>query len=69
MRLLTDSECSLIWARVLCTRFKIGVQTLITKLNLRLFDLNLCPFKNLTFIDQSKYKFPVDAVIKLNAKE
>ena len=69
VRLLTDSECSLIWARILCTRFKIGVQTLITKLTLTLFDLNLCPFKNLNFIDQTAYKFPVDALTKLNPKE
>lgn len=58
VRLLTDSECSLIWAHVLRTR----VQTLITKLTLTLFDLNLWPFKDLTFIDQSQYKFPVDAL-------
>ena len=68
-RLLTDSECSLIWARVLRTRFKIGVQTLITKLTLTLFDLNLCPFKNMTFIDQTTRKFPVDALTKLHSKE
>ena len=48
VRLLTDSECPLIWAHVLRTRFKIGVQTLITKLTLTLFDLNLRPFKNLS---------------------
>ena len=69
VRLLTDSECSLIWARILRTCFKIGVQTLITKLTLILFDLNLCPFKNLNFIDQTTYKFPVDALTKLNPKE
>ena len=69
VRLLTDSECSLIWARVLQTRFKIGVQTLITKLTLILYDLNLCPFKNLNFIDQTTYQFPVDALTKLNPKE
>ena len=59
----------IIWAHVLCTRFKIGVQTLITKLTLTLFDLNLCPFKNLNFIDQTTYKFLVDALTKLNPKE
>ena len=69
VRLLTDSECSLIWAFVLCTCLKIGVQTLITKLTLTLFDLNLCPFKNLTFIDQTARKFPVDALTKLSPKE
>ena len=69
VRLLTDSECSLIWAHVLRTRFKIGVQTLITKLTLTMFDLNLCPFKNMTFIDQTTRKFPVDALTKLSPKE
>merc|ERR1711895_327705 len=69
IRLLTDSECSLIWARVLRTRFKIGVQTLITKLTLTMFDLNICPFKNMTFIDQTTRKFPVDALTKLHPKE
>ena len=61
-----DSECSLIGARDLRTRFKIGVQT---KLTLILYDLNLCPFKNLNFIDQTTYQFPVDALTKLNPKE
>ena len=69
VRLLTDSECSLIWARVLRTRFLIEVQTLITKLTLMMFDLNLCPFKNMTFIDQTTRKFPVDALTKLHSKE
>ena len=54
VRILTDSECSLIWARVLRTRFRIGVQTLITKLTLTMFDLNLCPFKNMTFIHKRR---------------
>ena len=31
VRVLTDSECCQIWSRVLRSRFKIGVQTLITK--------------------------------------
>ena len=34
-----------------------------------MFDLNLCPFKNMTFIDQTTRKFPVDALTKLNPKE
>ena len=69
VRLLTDSECSFIWARVLRTRFQIRVQTLIMKLTLTIFDLNLCPFKNMMFIDQTPRKFPVDALTKLHSKE
>ena len=38
-------------------------------LSKKMFDLNLCQFKNLTFIDQTAYKFPVDALTKLNPKE
>ena len=34
-----------------------------------MFDLNLCPFKNMTFIDQTTRKFPVDALTKLCPKE
>ena len=44
IRVLTDSECSLIWTRVIKPRFRIGVQALITKVSLILHDLNLCPF-------------------------
>ena len=47
----------------------MGFKTLITQLSLILYDLNLCTFKNLNFIDQAKYKFPVDALNKLNPKE
>ena len=54
IRILTDSESSLIWVRVLKSRFRIGVQTLITKVSLLLHDLDLCPFKNLNYIDQHK---------------
>ena len=41
IRILTDSECSLIWVRVLKSRFRIGVQILITKVSLLLHVLNL----------------------------
>ena len=34
-----------------------------------MFDLNLCPFKNMTFIDQTTSKFPVDSLTKLDPKE
>ena len=37
IRILTDSECSLIWTRVIKSRFQIGVQTLITKVSLILY--------------------------------
>ena len=69
IRVLTDSECSLIWTRVIKSRFRIGVQTLITKVSLILYDLNLCPFKNLNFINQHEYDFPVDNLTKLHNKE
>ena len=69
IRVLTDSECSLIWVRVLKSRFRIGVQTLITKVSLILHDLGLCPFKNLNYIDQHKNKFPVDNLTKFHPKE
>ena len=66
---MTDSECSLIWIRVLKSRFRIGVQTLITKVSLILHDLGLCPFRNINYIDQHKNEFPVDNLTKLHAKE
>ena len=69
IRILTDSECSLIWIQVLKSRFRIGVQTLITKVSLILHDLGLCPFKNLNYIDQHKSNFPVDNLTKLHSKE
>ena len=69
IRVLTDSECSLIWTRVIKSRFRIGVQTLITKVSLILYDLNLCPFKNLNFINQHEHDFPVDNLTKLHPKE
>merc|ERR1712115_305502 len=69
IRILTDSECSLIWIRVLKSRFRIRVQTLITKVSLILHDLGLCPFKNLNNIDQHKSNFPVDNLTKLHSKE
>ena len=34
-----------------------------------MFDLNLCPIKNMTVIDQTTRKFSVDALTKLNPKE
>ena len=69
IRILTDSECSLIWTRVIKSRFRIGVQTLITKVSLILYDLNLYLFKNLNFINQHEYDFPVDNLTKLHTKE
>ena len=67
IRVLTDSECSLIWIRVIKSRFRIGVQTLITKVSLILHDLSLCPFKNIN--NQHQFEFPVDILTKLHAKE
>ena len=32
IRILIDSECWVIWSRVIKSRFKIGIQTLITKI-------------------------------------
>merc|ERR1711955_86294 len=69
IRIMTDSECSLIWIRVLKSRFRIGVQTLITKVSLILHDLELCPFKNINYINQHQYEFPVDNLTKLHIKE
>ena len=69
IRVLTDSECSLIWIRVIKSRFRIGVQTLITKVSLILHDLGLCPFKNINYINQHQFEFPVDNLTKLHAKE
>ena len=69
IRVLTDSECCLIWSRILCSRFRIGIQTLITKLSLILYDLNLCPFKNINHINQHSFDFPVDQLTKLKFKE
>ena len=66
IRILTDSESSLIWICVLKSKFRIGVQTLITKVSLILHDLGLCPFKNLNYIDQHKSNFPVDNLTKLH---
>ena len=51
------------------SRFRIGVQTLITKVSLLLHNLGLCPFKNLNYIDQHKHNFPVDHLTKLHPKE
>ena len=48
IRVLTDSEFSPIWTRVIKFRFCIGVLTLITRVSLILHDLILCPFKNLS---------------------
>ena len=32
-------------------------------------DLNLCPFKNINYINQHKFEFPVDNLTKLHSKE
>ena len=34
-----------------------------------MFDLNLCLFKNMMFIDQTSRKFPIDSFTKLHSKE
>ena len=69
IRVLTDSKCFLIWSRVIKFRFRIGVQTLNTKVSLILHDLNLYPFKNLNYINQHIYVFPVDNLSKLHLRE
>ena len=69
IRVLTDSECALIWVRVLKSRFRIGLQTLTTKVSLILHDLGFCPFKSQNYIDQHKNNFPVDNLTKLHPKE
>ena len=69
IKILSDSECCLIWARVIRTRFKIGIQTIITKLSLTMYGLNLCPYNNLTYINQHLYDFPVDSLTKVNTQE
>ena len=45
------------------------MQALITKVSLILYDLNLCPFKNLNSINQYEHDFPVDNLTKLHSKE
>ena len=32
-------------------------------------DLNLCPFKNINYINQHQFEFPVDSLTKLHSKE
>ena len=66
---LTDSELVLIWLRSLTSKFKSGVQALITKITLIYYDLGLSPFQNLNFLDQNKYDWPVDALTKVQKKE